>query len=171
MVPRALRSTAVLVATLVVAATAVALFVSSHGHRKATFERFAPPPPPPPAAGQPAAGQPAPPRPLLDLALERIASSRGQLVARHSVLVERADRIATGASGASGVRWTAKACFFGPDDGFGRCARLVVFTQTTPPTPPLPPTQWPFALEAETALPDVRPASELLLLLPGAPPQ
>ena len=106
------------------------------------------------------------PRPLLDLALERYAGARGELVGRDTVKVERYDAVVSGAS--TSARWQVVACFFKADAGFGRCARLVLSVRTMPDaSPPLPPTQWPYVVESEVAL-DAKPTTEQLLLLPGA---
>ncbi len=106
------------------------------------------------------------PRPLLDLALERYAGARGELVGRDTVKVERYDAAVSGAS--TSARWQVAACFFKADAAFGRCARLVLSVRTMPDaSPPLPPTQWPYVVESEVAL-AAKPSTEQLLLLPGA---
>ena len=64
--------------------------------------------------------------------------------------------------------WQLVACFFKTDAAFGRCARLVVSTRALfdASSPSLPPTQWPYAVESEVALPG-RPATDQLLLHQG----
>ena len=108
------------------------------------------------------------PTPLLDLALERHAASRGELCAPRTE-VERYERVGGGAH-----RWQVVACFFktvdaGMQGEYGRCARLTVrAADLGRASPPLPPTQWPYAVESDTDLPGPRPADERLLLLGGA---
>ena len=106
------------------------------------------------------------PRPLLDLALERYASQRGEVVGRETVKVERFDGAPAGLPPNS-ARWQLVACFFKTDAAFGRCARLVVSTRALfdASSPSLPPTQWPYAVESEVALPG-RPAETLYCCTP-----
>ena len=73
------------------------------------------------------------PTPLLDLALERYASARGELVGRGTVRVERHSTD----TAPPADRWQVVACFFKADAGFGRCARLVLSVRTMAASMPL----------------------------------
>ena len=108
------------------------------------------------------------PRPLLELAVQRIAADRGEL-SGPSVEVVRAWRSEDAVGNDRWYRWEAVACFFKADDAYGTCETLDLRMRTAW-TSSRPPTEWPLVVDRSVPVggPPV-PTSEILAAMSHEP--